>query len=161
MKNHKLKKYRNRVWDEIEGLDSFSIRAVPREMNTKVISLVVSTSLLLTHPNFKDKKYQIEILYRYVVPNNMESWQVFNDDKSLQLFLENDKSSFEHESRGDDEHNRSGEVQLKSNIIPPYFVPLEKLFNRHDAYIKQKRAEKGPTTGEYEGVNMEMFMILK
>ena len=45
-------------------------------------------------------------------------------------------------------------VQLKGNIIPPYFVALEKFFNRHDAYIKQKRAEKGPTTGEYEGVNI-------
>lgn len=33
-------------------------------------------------------------------------------------------------------------------------MALEKLFNRHDAYIKQKRIEKGPTTGEYEGVNI-------
>ena len=31
---------------------------------------------------------------------------------------------------------------------------MEKLFNRHDAYIKKKREEKGPTTGEYEGVNI-------
>ena len=55
--NHKLKNYRNRVWDEIEGLDSFSIRVVPREMNTKADSLAVSESLLLPHPDFKDKKY--------------------------------------------------------------------------------------------------------
>ena len=34
-------------------------------------------------------------------------------------------------------------------------MSLEKLFNRHDAYIKQKRAEKGPTTSEYEGVNID------
>ena len=59
------------------------------------------------------------------------------------MFLKNDKSSFEHESKGDDEQNKNGEVQLKSNIIPPYFVALEKLFNMHDAYIKQKREEKG------------------
>ena len=154
MKNHKLKNYRNRVWDEIEGLDAFSIRAMPREMNTKADSLAVSASLLLPHPNFKDRKYQIEIIYRSVVPYNIESWQVFNDDKSLQLFLENDKSSFESESSGNDEQNKNGEVQLKGNIIPPYFVALEKLFNMHDAYIRQRRAEKGPTTGEYEGVNI-------
>ena len=49
------------------------------------------------------------------------------------MFLENDKSSFEFEN---DERNMNGEVQLKGNIIPPYFVALEKLFNRHDAYIK-------------------------
>ena len=83
VKNHKLKNYRNRVWDEIEGLDAFSIRAVPREMNTKVDSLVVSTSLLLPHLDFKDRKYHIEIIYQSAIPNNTESWQVFNDDKSL------------------------------------------------------------------------------
>ena len=33
-------------------------------------------------------------------------------------------------------------------------MALEKLFNRHDAYIKQKTVEKGPTTSEYEGVNI-------
>ena len=46
MKNHKLKNYINRVWDKIEGIDAFSIEAIPREMNTKADSLVVSTSLL-------------------------------------------------------------------------------------------------------------------
>ena len=73
MKNHKLKNYRNRVWDEIEGLDALSIRAMPREMNTKADSLAVSTSLLIPHPKFKDRKYQIEILYRSVVLDNTES----------------------------------------------------------------------------------------
>ena len=66
----------------------------------------------------------------------------------MQLFLENDKSSFEHESSEDDhessdvnkKQNQNGEVQLKGNIILPYFVALEKLFNIHDAYIKKKRA---------------------
>ena len=123
-------------------------------MNTKADSLAIFSSLLLPHPNFKDRKYQIEIIYRSVVPDNTKSQQVFNDDKSLQLFLKNDKSSFEHESSGDDKQKKNGEVEFKSNIIPPYFVALENLFNRHDAYIKQKRAKKGPTTGEYEGVNI-------
>ena len=50
VKNHRLKNYWNRVWDEIEGLDAFSIEAIPRELNTKVDSLVISTSLLLPHP---------------------------------------------------------------------------------------------------------------
>ena len=103
MKNHKLKNYRNRVWDEIEGLDAFSIRVVPREMNTRADSLSISTSLLLPHPDFKDKKYQIKIIYRSANLDNIESWQVFNDDKSLQLFLENAKSSFESKSSGNNE----------------------------------------------------------
>ena len=83
MKNHRLKNYQNRVWNEIEGLDAFSIKAMPRELNTKADSLVVFASLLLPHLEFKDKKYQIEIVYQASVPNNIDYWQVFEDDKSL------------------------------------------------------------------------------
>lgn len=58
-------------------------------MNSKEDSLAISTSLLLPHPEFKDKKYQIEIVYRMLIPDNIEDWKVFNDDKNLKLFLEN------------------------------------------------------------------------
>lgn len=161
MNSHKLENYRNIIWDEIEDLNTFSITTVPREMNTKAYSLAIFASLLLPHPD-KDKKYQIEIIYQSIVLDNIESVQVFNDDKSLQLFLENDKSSFEQESSGNDhksssagkEQSQNVGVQLKGNIIPPYFVALAKLFSRHDAYIKQKGVVKGPTTSEYEGVNI-------
>ena len=74
MKNHNLKNYRNRFWDEIEGLDAFSTEVVLREMNTKADSLAVSASLLLPHLEFKDKKYQIKIVYRASIPDNVESW---------------------------------------------------------------------------------------
>lgn len=89
IKNHKLKNYRNRVWGEIEGLETFSIESVPREMNMRVDSLVVSVSLLLPHLDFKEKKYQIEVICRLSIPDNIKDWQVFTDDKSLQMFLEN------------------------------------------------------------------------
>ena len=100
-----MKNYRNRVWDEIEGLDAFSIEAVPRELNTKADSLAVFASLLLPHLEFKDKKYQIEVVYRALIPDNIDFWQVFENEKSLQLFLENDrvssKSHPDEESRED------------------------------------------------------------
>ena len=67
------------------------LQSVPRQMNTKADSLAIFASLLLPHPEFKDKKYQVEIVYRAYVPNNEESWKVFKNDKSIQLFLENDK----------------------------------------------------------------------
>ena len=78
-----MKNYRKKVWDEIEGFYAFSIEAIPREMNTKADSLVVSTSLPLPHQKFKDKKYQIEIVYRASVPDNIDSLQAFEDDKNL------------------------------------------------------------------------------
>lgn len=50
VKNERLRHYRNRVWDEIEGFDAFFIEAIPREQNSKANSLAVSTSLLVPHP---------------------------------------------------------------------------------------------------------------
>ena len=78
------------------------------------------------------------------------------------MFLENDKATYQHQSNrgnhGGPDHEQkedwTNEVQLQGNIISPYFVSLEKLFNRHDSYIKKKKIEKGPTTSEYEGVNI-------
>lgn len=69
-------------------------------------------------------------------------------------FCEEDESGHQKVSLGKEKSKEVEVIQLKSNIIPPYFVSLERLFNHHDTYVKKKRVEKGPTTGEYEGVNI-------
>lgn len=53
VKKYKMKNYHIRVWDEIEGLDAFSIESMPRELNLKVDSLAVLASLSLPHQNLK------------------------------------------------------------------------------------------------------------
>ncbi|XP_059076746.1 uncharacterized protein LOC131876009 [Cryptomeria japonica] len=73
VKNERLRHYRNRVWDEIEAFDVFSIEAVPREFKSKDDSLVVSTALLVPHPDFTTDTYRVELIYRPSVPNNSES----------------------------------------------------------------------------------------
>jgi len=81
VKNGRLRHYQNRVWDYIEYFDAFSIEAIAREHNTRANSLVVSASLLLLHPDFKDTSYKIEVVYRPSVPNNVNHWKVFNSDQ--------------------------------------------------------------------------------
>ncbi|XP_057824544.2 uncharacterized protein LOC131036635 [Cryptomeria japonica] len=63
VKNERLKHYRNRVWDEIEDFNAFSIEAIPRELNSKVDSLAVSASLLVPHPEFVEDIYRVELIY--------------------------------------------------------------------------------------------------
>ena len=58
IKNDRLKHYRNLVWDEIELFETFSIE-------------------------FKSDTYRIEMIYRLKVPDNVNHWQVFNDDAQL------------------------------------------------------------------------------
>lgn len=81
----------NKVQDEIEDLDAFSIQAISREQNVRADMLAYSSSLLLNHLEFKDKEYKVEVLFRLNVPDNVESWKVFNNEKKIQCFLEGGK----------------------------------------------------------------------
>lgn len=72
MKNERLKHYRNRIWDEIEYFDAFSIEAIPRSQNSRADSLAVSASLLLPHPDFGMDVYRIEVVYRPNVLDNSD-----------------------------------------------------------------------------------------
>lgn len=79
--------YKNKVWDEIEGFDAFSIH-VPREEKHKLDCSDVSNSLLIPHPTFEKDVYLIDLVYRPSVLDNDQSWQVFDDDKHIISFLE-------------------------------------------------------------------------
>ena len=56
---------------------------VPKEQNAIADALAVSTSLfkIPIHPN---KKYEIEVKHKPVVPGNLKYWQVFEDDKQVE-----------------------------------------------------------------------------
>ncbi|XP_059070549.1 uncharacterized protein LOC131860188 [Cryptomeria japonica] len=88
VKNERLKHYQNRVWDEIEGFDAFSIEAIPRELNSKVDSLAVSISLLVPHPEFVEETYRIELIYRPSVSDNSDSWKVFENHKQINNLMQ-------------------------------------------------------------------------
>ncbi|GLJ06993.1 hypothetical protein SUGI_0054950 [Cryptomeria japonica] len=88
VKNKRLKHYRNRVWDEIKDFDAFSIEAIPREQNSKAYSLAISSSLLIPHLEFGDDTYRVELIYWPSVPDNSEFWQVFENDKQINNFMQ-------------------------------------------------------------------------
>ncbi|XP_059066420.1 uncharacterized protein LOC131857730 [Cryptomeria japonica] len=153
VKNERLKHYRNRVWDEIEDLDAFSIEAIPRELNSKVDSLAVSASLLVPHPKFVEDIYRVELIYRPNVPDNSDSWQVFENDKKINNFMQSVDMFFAMYFEGSDAECKEfslerakelpdGIMQLKGNKIPKGLVSLEHLFDRNDAYKNNKEKER-------------------
>ena len=81
VKQHKLRNYRNEVWDLIDHcFFAFNLTDISKETNQLVGSLAVAAS------NFKvplDPKtsYEIHIKYRPSIPNNIKHWQVFEDDQ--------------------------------------------------------------------------------
>lgn len=147
VKNERLRHYRIRVWDDIEAFDAFSIEAFPREFNSKADSLVGSATLLVPHPDFTTDTYRVELVYRPSVPDNSESWQVFENDKQIQnflqcadiftsLFYEESEVNCKEFSPDTQEEVHDGMLQLKGNKIPKGLVSLERLFDRKDGYVK-------------------------
>ncbi|XP_059077939.1 uncharacterized protein LOC131876533 [Cryptomeria japonica] len=142
---------RNRVWDEIEAFDAFSIEVVPREFNSKVDSLAISAALPIPYPDFTTDTYRVELVYRPSVLDNSESWQ--GSETGCKEF-----------SPDTLEEVHDGMLQLKGNKIPKGLVSLERLFDRKDGYVK-KRDQETPvvqSSGEYKQINIEhtMFGIL-
>lgn len=105
----------------------------------------------------------MEVLFRPNVPDNEDSWQVFDDDKHIQQFIDGtwpftnlcfEGNHNDDQLLDDKERSESGVIQLKGNRIPSHLVSLEKNFNKHDAYIERERDKKGDTCGEYDGINI-------
>ena len=66
--------------DLMEGFKECQYTVIPRGKNFKVDSLAVSTSIFQVPKHTKDH-FQIEVRYRPSIPNNVEHWQIFEDDE--------------------------------------------------------------------------------
>jgi hypothetical protein len=73
---------------------SFNIHVIPIIHNQQADSLVVSTSTFRP-PNATSLKYQIQLKHRPSIPNNLQHWQVFEDDQQIKKFIEMTEESFE------------------------------------------------------------------
>ena len=72
-KQHRLKKYRNEVWDLIDNFFlAFNISFIPREENQKEYSLTLAANTFRP-PIGPNIKYQVEIKHRIAIPDNMSS----------------------------------------------------------------------------------------
>ena len=127
---------------------TFNISYISRETNKLVDSLAVAAS------NFKVPlepmdSYEIHIKHRPSILDNIKHLQVFEDDQQLQKFLEcidefskslidvgdessesDDKTSYENMIVGQEI------IDLKTNHIPKGLVPLERLFDNNDVYLR-------------------------
>ena len=83
------------------------------------------------------------------IPDNIKHWQVFEDDQQLQKFLECidqfskslidvGEESSENDGKTSYENLIAGQeiIDLKTNHIPKGLVPLERLFDNNDVYLR-------------------------
>jgi ribonuclease HI len=142
-KNERLKRYRNAIWDTIEMFDAMDIISVPRDQNSLADSLAVAASTLQPSEDLIKGEGKLEIIFRPSVPDNVDHWQVFRDDKQILRFIHNvqEFSDFNvsYKEEGKDYPEEDDSVR---NPSPRGITALEKIFDMHDMHKKKKEAIK-------------------
>ena len=128
--------------------------------------MAVLASLFHVPENPKEK-YQIEVRHRPSIPNNVDHWQVFEDDEQINRFLqmsgEFENLTIDQNNMNEDESSVGPEptyltqlvgkdiIQLKSNSFPRGLVPLEDIFDNNDV---AKSPRVTPRDDEVEECNI-------
>jgi hypothetical protein len=144
-----LKDYRNEVWDIVESFFlSFNIVYIPRNQNEQVDSLAMAASTF--KPPLPPKmKYEVEVRYMPLIPENVKHWRVFEEYYEIKRFIEAiDDFSLIHIDQDEDlnEENQNLNfhnmiighkiLKLPTNHIPKGLVPLEMIFYHNDVHVK-------------------------
>jgi ribonuclease HI len=80
-KHLRLRYYRNCAWDLMENFfSSIKVHFIPRAENQQADSLAKVDSNFVPPTTFK-LKYHIELRHKPSIPNNIQHWEVFEDEK--------------------------------------------------------------------------------
>jgi ribonuclease HI len=86
-KHPRLRAYRNLVLDLLEELSKYNLSAILRGKN-QIADALSTLASVFKIPIFPNIKYDIEVKHRPTVPDNINYWQVFEDDKQVEIFLQ-------------------------------------------------------------------------
>jgi hypothetical protein len=133
-KNERLKKYSDFSRYVAKAFEVVSIKAIPKEENYVADALIVSTSILQPCECPLQNLCKIEVMFRPSIPDNLEHWQVFEDDSQILRFMENNREFTNSQVNFLDESMDLEVVNLKNNTLQKGCILLEQLFDRHDVY---------------------------
>ena len=149
--------YYNAVLDILRMFPDYTLTSVPRTQNVIADSLA-TTANNLKIPMNSNNKFEIHVKYHPTVPDNLRYWQVFQGDKEIEDFLQNEGKYKDTSIDGEQddgepnmEVNKMEVLQLKDNVIRKYLIPLEELFDQDDVARKPSLM---PTEKGVEDVNI-------
>jgi hypothetical protein len=132
--------------------DAMDLISVPRDQNSLADNLAVAASTLYPSEDLIKGEGKLEIIFRPSVPDNVDHWQLFRDDKQILRFIQNvqEFSDFNvsYKEEGKDYVKEDGPLK---NPVPRGITTLEKIFDRHDMHKKKKEVTK---PGSYIEVNI-------
>ena len=77
-------------------------------------------------------KNHVKVIVRPPIPNNAESWQVFDFDQHIGNFLREEAEFSQPNQQKLQEQYEDQVIQLKTNKLPKGLVTLESIFNTDD-----------------------------
>jgi len=143
------------AWDLMEKFfSSVNVHFIPHAENLHADALAKAASTFSPPMTFK-LKYHIEIRHIPSIPDNIQHWQVFEDDEQIKKFLEvvgkfsethadqeNQNDPIWIMQEGEDPKDFRDKISghrmlvLKNNQIPKGLIPLEILFDQNDIRVK-------------------------
>ena len=108
------------------------------------------------------------MIYRLSVPDNVNHWQVFNDDTQLKEFIECagnfvetffEGSNHDGKSIGEESTKFEEIIQLKGNRIPKELISLEHMFGRKDDHALKRNVDSDKKTEEHKKSTSELKKI--
>ena len=128
----KIKKYRNAVWDTMEFFDALNIEAIPRDHNSVADQLAFATSALQRSDEMLEGDFLLEVNFRPSVPDNIEHWQVFQDDAQILKFINHIDEFSNYKANEREEGKEYQDEGNHFNFVTHGFVALENIFDRQD-----------------------------
>jgi len=110
-KHPRMRAYQNVVFDILRLFPDYTLTCVPRVQNVIADSLATATSNLKIPMN-SNNKFEIHVKHRPAILDNQRYWQVFQDDKEIKEFLQNE-GKYKNTSI-DGEHD-DGEADMEVN----------------------------------------------
>ena len=136
----------------MEFFNALKIIAIPRDQNSMAYKLVVAASTLEPSEELLNGNENLEINFIPSVPDNVEHWQVFQNDGQILRFIHNVKEFSNFKVNFQEEGKEyQGEGNQFDNPVPRGLVSLEQMFDRQDR-CKVKKYSLKP--GDYIEVNI-------
>jgi ribonuclease HI len=160
-KSERLKKYRNAIWDTMEMFDALDLISIPREQNSLADKLAISTYIFQPLEEMLSDQGKMEIVFRPSILDNMDHWQVFNDDKQIIRFMNNlqEFSGFKVGYKEEGHEYKEEEEENFENPTPKGLMKLEQIFDRHDNYKKKETIKPSDYIEVNIGTNEDSKMI--
>ena len=133
-KNPRLREYRNAALDILKTFEKYELIYIPRIQNSLAneLAFAASTSQI---PCISEQ-YDIQVKHRPTIPDNLDHWQVFQDDDQIDDFLQS-RNEFEITKTDSRDEERKPSLSQDQELNLPLWTNLNLVEHSCDREIEE------------------------